>query len=1021
MRSLPLNWRFLILTLAVTLGLFGWGLSRLEVDTDILGALPKTNPVVADGTYLLLHHPMQNQVVVDIALNAVDLDTLVACGRLVESRLRESGLFKSVGMEDAQALMPELIDHFAAELPVLFSAEQLQADVAPLLEPSAIQGRVAEIHAGLLGLEGIGQQALIARDPLSLGGLVLKRLAPLVPAGDARIARGHLISADNRHLLVVASPAESSTATEFAARIMERIDAIAAELNRLHGPAGRAATLTAAGAFRAALDNQRIIKRDIGLAVTVSTVGIAALLFFAFCRPAVGLFALLPALGGTMLAYFIFSLFHRSISILVLGFGGAIISFSVDQGIAYLLFLDRPQATSGKAASHEVRSMCLLAVLTTVAAFGTLCFSGFPVFVQLGQFTMLGLGLCFLIVHLVFPRIFPVLPPGGGRSLHLQKVVDALGGTGRAGLWGAALFAGVMMFFAKPVFNVSLQAMNTVGVETMAAEKLLTDVWGGMFDKVYVLTEGRSIEELQDQGDRLVAKIEADLQAGVLSSGFAPSMIAPGAELRRRNFDAWRAFWSPGRVDALKQALGGAAAAQGFAAEAFDPFYALLGAASPPPEAGARILERFPGFLGIARSPDGAAWVQVSTLVAGPAYDSRRFYDAYAASAKLFDPLFFAQVIGELLFDTAVAFFLISLACALVLVAVFLLDGALTLACMLPSFFAMVATLGTLNLMGRPLDIPGLMLSIVVFGLGIDFSIFYVCSFQRYGTLAHPAFSQIRMAVFLSAATTLLGFGAMWEADHSLLRSTGITAFLGIAYSMLGAFLILPTLLGRIRRNRDTARRPGRQPAGPGVDALPAHGGLPAAFRALQDAAGPDVPGAGRDPAFRGRRPVDPGCRHRLRGARELAARAVRRGAGVRRGTLGGTRAHCQHGAGGEGGRRAGARPGDPGGRAPVDLGTMIDMVHFLTDEAAALTLSRVRARMRAGALLILRASLTPTRRLPWSWWAQNLALRAAGVPVFYRPLPQLAELVAAAGFRVERTLPSGPDGELVWLVGRKA
>ncbi len=120
MRSLPLNWRFLILTLGVTLGLFGWGLSRLEVDTDILGALPKTNPVVADGTYLLLHHPMQNQVVVDIALNAVDLDTLVACGRLVESRLRESGLFKSVGMEDAQALMPELIDHFAVDLPVLF-------------------------------------------------------------------------------------------------------------------------------------------------------------------------------------------------------------------------------------------------------------------------------------------------------------------------------------------------------------------------------------------------------------------------------------------------------------------------------------------------------------------------------------------------------------------------------------------------------------------------------------------------------------------------------------------------------------------------------------------------------------------------------------------------------------------------------------------------------------------------------------------------------------------------------------
>ena len=90
-----------------------------------------------------------------------------------------------------------------------------------------------------------------------------------------------------------------------------------------------------------------------------------------------------------------------------------------------------------------------------------------------------------------------------------------------------------------------------------------------------------------------------------------------------------------------------------------------------------------------------------------------------------------------------------------------------------------------------------------MFGLGIDFSIFYVRSFQRYGTLDHPAFSLIRMSIFLSAVATLFGFGAMWGANHSLLRSTGITAFLGTAYSMLGSFLILPHLLRRIARRRN--------------------------------------------------------------------------------------------------------------------------------------------------------------------------------------------------------------------------
>jgi hypothetical protein len=70
---------------------------------------------------------------------------------------------------------------------------------------------------------------------------------------------------------------------------------------------------------------------------------------------------------------------------------------------------------------------------------------------------------------------------------------------------------------------------------------------------------------------------------------------------------------------------------------------------------------------------------------------------------------------------------------------------------------------------------------------------------------------------------------------------------------------------------------------------------------------------------------------------------------------------------------------------------------------------------------LIIRASLQPKRRLPWSWWFQNLILRLSRVPAFYRPVPQLQRMVAQAGFLVEQTLASGNDEELVWLVARKA
>jgi predicted exporter len=795
------------------------------------------------------------------------------------------------------------------------------------------------------------------------------------------------------------------------------VDRIAAEVRQAFGPQ---ATLTAVGAYRAALDNQQIIKRDIGFAVGLSTVGIAVLLFFAFSRPLIGLFALLPAMAGTMLAYFIFSLFHTSISILVLGFGGAIISFSVDQGIAYLLFLDRPERTSGKEVSEEVRGMELLAVLTTVAAFGTLCFSDFPVFVQLGQFTMLGLGLCYLIVHLVFPRIFPVLPPGGQRSRYLQKAADTLAGTGAKGFWAAIVFMAVMAVFARPDFHVSLQAMNTVGAETLAAERRLAEVWGGIFDKVYVLAEGPSPEDLQRQGDALLQKIDADLGSGVLSAGFVPSMIAPGAELRRRNFDAWRRFWNPERADALKREIGGLSVPMGFAEDAFADFYAALDAQSAP-GGDARLLNRFPGFLGISRSADGSKWIQVSTLTTGPAYDARRFYDAYRGAVKLFDPLFFSKSIGDLLFSTALMFFLVNVICGVALVAFFLLSWSLTAACMLPLVFAMIGTLSTLYVMGRPLDIPGLMLSIIVFGLGIDYSIFFVRSFQRYGTMNHPAFAQIRMAVFLSATTTLLGFGAMWAAEHSMLRSTGVTAFLGIGYSMIGAFLILPPVLGHLekrRKSRDFAGGTLAERVYRRYRDMEAYPRLFARFKLRLDPMFPEM-----ERMFRNtdgiRTILDIGTGYgvpaswllerfagaRLRGIEPSPERV--RVAGMALGDRGVV--------------SQGRAPEAPDVQTPVDLATMIDMVHFLTDGGLAETLDRLRERTREGGRLLIRASIQPKRRLPWSWWFQNLILKWSRVPAYYRPVQQLERMVGQSGFRVEHTLASGRDEELVWLVARRA
>ena len=60
-----------------------------------------------------------------------------------------------------------------------------------------------------------------------------------------------------------------------------------------------------------------------------------------------------------------------------------------------------------------------------------------------------------------------------------------------------------MLFFAKPVFNVDLQAMNSVSPETIKSEQKLQETWGNLSGKCYILLEASSVGELQKKNEQL--------------------------------------------------------------------------------------------------------------------------------------------------------------------------------------------------------------------------------------------------------------------------------------------------------------------------------------------------------------------------------------------------------------------------------------------------------------------------------------------------------------------------------------
>jgi predicted exporter len=461
-----MRWRFAIGTMLMVGVLFYLGQSRLKLETDILDSLSLDDPVILDAQYVMDHHSILDRVVVDLSLDGpqVDPDRLVAASKKAKEVLLQSGQFQSVGTEEMGQGFPALLEMITNHLPFFFNLNDLESHVLPRLKAEFLDGHFSQLIAELSEITGIGQSASISRDPLNLRDLVLQRLGRLYPSAGAQIYKGQILSADGQHLLLPAEPKAKSTDSQFAQHLDAAFNQMTSQIQSETTSDPRKVRVVPVGAYRAALDNESIARKDANMIIIWVSVITLLLLSISFPRPWFGALSMIPGFVGPIIGLLVYSFLKPSMSILTLGFGGVIISFTVDQGIAYLLFLDRNREVSGNMASQEVWTATLITSLVNALAFLALQWSGFSILGELGLFAALGIIFTFLFVHVVFSKWFHTMKAASHRSiLPIDRMTSwmALSG-GSIAAWVAVGFACLMVFFAKPEFKVDLRNLNTL-------------------------------------------------------------------------------------------------------------------------------------------------------------------------------------------------------------------------------------------------------------------------------------------------------------------------------------------------------------------------------------------------------------------------------------------------------------------------------------------------------------------------------------------------------------------------------
>jgi uncharacterized protein len=297
-----------------------------------------------------------------------------------------------------------------------------------------------------------------------------------------------------------------------------------------------------------------------------------------------------------------------------------------------------------------------------------------------------------------------------------------------------------------------------------------------------------------------------------------------------------------------------------------------------------------------------------------------------------------------------------------------------------------------------------------------------VRSYQRYLADDDPSLGLVRLSVFLSFATTFLGFGVLTLSDNAMLKSVGLSLALGIGYSFLGAVTIVPPLLKRIfvpepeagaeevllpGSKRHLERAVGR------YRHLESYPRLFARFKILLDPMFPRLAGFLKDPEVI----IDIGTgygvpavwllelypRARIYGLEpdpkrvRFAARAI-----GKRGVV-----------------TVGKAPELPELPVKADTALMLDMIHFLTDEELRLTLRRLHARLLPDGVLIIRATAPSTLPFPWKRWLETQRLRRRKRRFHFRTEEELLSILGESGFLVLPPEAATPGQEEVWFIAR--
>ncbi len=824
--------RLILLSAALLTGLSIVLITQLRMDSSLDSLMPSRDSQARKLLADLQEAGPQDVLVVLVSLP--EPGDLESGKQVVDAFVEEITSFPHIGYLEARVSSQQkrfftevLMPHAA-----LFLSEKERLDLLHRLSDASIHNQVRENKRLLLMPMQGGVRELIVRDPLGLRHLWLSRWFAQRSFAGLDLEDGYLVDKSRRHLLIFIRPEQSARNIEYTKRLMAAVSAAAENAVRnwqqSHPGDPIAPTVSFAGGYPIALEDEALTRRDLQSSFIISFLGVTLLFYLVFRQLRILFLMLLPLGMALIWTFGALQLIFGHVNILTGAFAAVLLGLGIDFAIHLLnLYVEASQSQNQPTALHLALTKSgraiLMGGLTTAAAFFALGASSFRGFQELGIITGVGMIACLTAMLVVLPALLVYQQNRGGilgsarpiPNFGLESLISSVVARPRLVVATSLVLLTILGVSAFDVsFEEELRALRPQQADHMAVEKQLESILGGASGYLLLVLEGDSDAVLLNRAWRIEKALNRLQSAGRLSHYRSILSYWPAPEGQRKALEFFHrhgAELNPDRIEAsFKQALQ----ENGFhflpEYDAYLRWLRTLVQPSGEVDSGTFQQANLQGLLdlflvghgqnkklftfiypreGLWRKSDlKRLTLDLQRAVAESGLSQSQW--RLAGWPVLTDHLkgLVWQDLGDSLVLAGVA-----ITVALLLALRHPLTAALAI---IPLVAGIIAMLGVMALASLPFNYANFIVLPLIVGIGIDDGIHIVHHWREESTQSLTVvLRQIGRAIVLTSLTTTIGFGSLVSSHYPGLRSIGWVTGLGILSCLLAALILLPAVL----------------------------------------------------------------------------------------------------------------------------------------------------------------------------------------------------------------------------------